>query len=106
MIVHALISSDSSRLVRPPACRNSFTANVAISMRERAFTLVVYNKLRPSVYSSSASLIGSVKRLSSIVISVNSVINVVWRQWSDQYVSNKRISVIVGLRFSTFLYCF
>ena len=74
-------------------------------MRERAFTLVVYNKLRPSVYSSSASLIGSVKRLSSIVISVNSVINVVWRQWSDQYVSNKRISVIVGLRFSTFLYC-
>ena len=46
-------------------------------MRERAFTLVVYNKLRPSVYSLSASLIGSVKRLSSIVISVSSVINVV-----------------------------
>ena len=41
MIVQALISSDSSRLVKPPAWRNSFTAKVAMSMRERAFFLDV-----------------------------------------------------------------
>ena len=105
MIVHALISSDSSRFVKPPAWRNSFTASVAMSMRERAFFLVVQSSERPSMYSSRASSIGPVKRLASIEISVNSVINVVWRQWSDQYVSKRRISVIVGSRCSTSAYC-